>query len=266
MNKPENKLENKLKTMLQDQVVLNGWLHLPAPFAAEVMAHQGWDSLTIDFQHGPLDLGDVLAMIPVIQATKTSVIPRVPWNEPGTIMKLLDAGVEGIICPMINSRADCEAFIGACRYPPQGYRSYGPTRAAIHHGTAYAASANDFVLTMPMIESKQALENLEAILSVPGVDAVFVGPGDLGLDLYGEAKIDRNDPAFLRILEGIARAARARGIAAGIFTGTVEYANQMTELGFNFVTISSDARLLALAAKAVVNAFKANSNAAKVGY
>jgi 4-hydroxy-2-oxoheptanedioate aldolase len=260
-------LENPIKARWQaDKVVLNGWLHIPSAFSAELMAHQGFDSITIDFQHGPFDLGDVLALIPVIQATGTAVIPRVPWNEPGTVMKVLDAGAEGLICPMINTRADCEAFIGACRYPPLGYRSYGPTRAAIHHGGSYTANANDFVLAMPMIESKQGLEHLDAILDVPGLDAVFVGPGDLGLDLYGQALIDRADSEFLKVLDRIAGAARSRGISAGIFTGSLEYAQRMVDLGFNFITIGSDARLLATAASATVNAFRAQANAAKVGY
>jgi 4-hydroxy-2-oxoheptanedioate aldolase len=250
----QSQLENPLrKIWASNQVVINGWLHIPASFASEVMAHAGWDSLTLDAQHGPFEFSSALPMIQAIQTTRTAVVTRVAWNDPGTIMKYLDAGVHAIICPMVNTRAECEAFIGACRYPPQGFRSYGPTRAALHFGPEYASSANAFVVTMPMIETAQALENLEQILEVPGVDAIFVGPGDLGQALYGKAQIDRETPEFLVILERIAKTARAKGIHAGIFTSSSDYAKKMIGIGYNFVTVSSDARLLATAAKQVLN-------------
>ena len=264
---PNSKLENPLRTIWANNgVVINGWLHIPSAFAGEIMAHQGWDSLTLDTQHGPYDFSSAVGMIQAIQTTATPVVVRVSWNEPGTIMKYLDAGVQAIICPMVNTPTECEAFVQACRYPPQGFRSYGPTRAALHFGAGYAAAANDLVVTMPMIETAQALENLEQILDVPGVDAIFVGPGDLGASLYGQAQIDRETPEFLVTLERIAKTARAKNIGAGIFTGTSVYARKMIEFGYNFVTVSSDARLLAVAAKQVLNDFKNDLGAAKSGY
>jgi 4-hydroxy-2-oxoheptanedioate aldolase len=265
---PENpQLENPLRKMwANNQAVINGWLHIPNSFASEVMALQGWDSLTLDAQHGPFEFSSAVSMIQAIQTTPTAVVARVAWNDPGQIMKYLDAGVHAIICPMVNTRAECEAFIGACRYPPQGFRSYGPTRAALHFGPEYASNANSFVVTMPMIETAQALENLEQILDVPGVDAIFVGPGDLGQALYGKAQIDRETPEFLETLERIAKAARAKGIQAGIFTGSTAYAKKMIGLGYNFVTISSDARLLAIAAKQVLNEIRDDTAQAKSGY
>ena len=264
---PDSSLENPLREIwTNNQVVINGWLHIPAPFASEVMAHQGWDSLTLDAQHGPFEFSSAVGMIQAIQTTQTAVVARVSWNDPGAIMKYLDAGVHAIICPMVNTATECEAFIGACRYPPQGFRSYGPTRAALHFGPEYAANANRFVVTMPMIETMQALENLEQILDVPGVDAIFVGPGDLGQALYGQAQIDRETPEFLLILKQIAKAARAKNIAAGIFTGSSAYAKKMIEMGYNFVTISSDVRLLATAAKQILNAIKNDTDQAKSGY
>jgi 4-hydroxy-2-oxoheptanedioate aldolase len=260
-------LENPLRTIwANNRVVINGWLHIPSSFASEVMAHQGWDSLTLDTQHGSYDFSSAVGMIQAIQTTSTPVVVRVSWNEPGAIMKYLDAGVHAIICPMVNTPAECEAFVQACRYPPLGFRSYGPTRAALHFGPKYAASANGFVVTMPMIETAQALENLEQILDVPGVDAIFVGPGDLGQALYGQAQIDRETPDFLVTLERIAKTARAKNIGAGIFTNSSAYAKKMIEIGYNFVTISSDARLLAGAAKQVLNEIKNDSGQAKSGY
>jgi 4-hydroxy-2-oxoheptanedioate aldolase len=148
-------------------VVLNGWLHVPSSFSAEVMAHAGWDSLTIDLQHGPPDVGSVIPMLQAISTTDVVPFARANWNDPGTIMKLLDAGCYGIICPMIEGREDAEAFVGACRYPPDGYRSYGPFRANLYGGPDYAANANETVVTMAMIETREALEDLDGILAVP---------------------------------------------------------------------------------------------------
>ena len=260
-------LENPLRRIwAEGGVVINGWLHIPSSFASEVMAHQAWDSLTLDAQHGPFEFSSAVGMIQAIQTTPTAVVVRVGWNDPGQIMKYLDVGAHAVICPMINTPAECEAFVQACRYPPQGFRSYGPTRAALHFGPGYASGANGFVVTMPMIETVLALENLEQILDVAGVDAIFVGPGDLGQALYGEAQIDRETPEFLVTLEHIAKTARAKGINAGIFTGSGAYAKKMIGLGYNFVTISSDARLLAIAAKQVLNEIRDDNAQAKSGY
>lgn len=249
--------ENRARTIWQQGgCVLNGWLHIASPFATEVMAQQGWDSLTIDLQHGPVDYQTALGMLQALSATNVTPFARVPWNEPGIIMKLLDAGCFGIICPLVNTRAQCEAFVGACRYPPQGYRSYGPTRATLYAGADYAAHANETVIAMAMIETQAALDNLDDILSVPGLDAIYVGPADLSQSLGGKPHTDYTEPRLLALLDHIVSAARAHRVVAGIHTGSVEYALQMLQKGFQFVTVQSDARLMAQAAARVVSAVK----------
>jgi 4-hydroxy-2-oxoheptanedioate aldolase len=237
-------------------VVLNGWLHVPSSFSAEVMAHAGWDSLTIDLQHGPPDLGSVIPMLQAISTTDVVPFARANWNDPGTIMKLLDAGCYGIICPMIEGREDAEAFVGACHYPPDGYRSYGPFRANLYGGPDYAANANETVVTMAMIETREALEDLDGILAVPGLDAVFVGPSDLGQALGYGPGMDREEPEVVEAIARTVGAAREKGLAAGIFTGSTEYAGRMIEAGFNFVNVSSDAGIMASAASATVAALR----------
>jgi hypothetical protein len=120
---------NRLRQIWQEGgAAVNGWLQLPHGFAAEVMAAQGWDSLTIDMQHGPVGYDTALTMLQAMSASDVTPLARVPWNEPGIIMKMLDAGCYGIICPMVNSAEEAKRFVGACRYPPKGYRSFGPTR------------------------------------------------------------------------------------------------------------------------------------------
>jgi 4-hydroxy-2-oxoheptanedioate aldolase len=243
--------ENRLRNIWREGgVVANGWLHVPSSFSAEVMAHAGWDSLTIDMQHGPVDYGSLVPMLQAISTTDTVPVVRVPWNDPGLVMQVLDAGCYAVICPMINTRE--EAFVGACRYPPAGYRSYGPYRATLYGGEDYAEGADETVVTIAMIETRGALENLEEILGVAGLDAVFVGPSDLGQSLGHGPGVDREEPEVVEAIDGVLAAARELGLAAGIFTGSSGYASRMVEKGFRFVNVSTDARLMAGAAAEVV--------------
>lgn len=233
--------ENTLRTKLANgEAIANGWLAIPSGVAAEGMAHAGFDSLTIDMQHGPIHYDAALPMLQAISSTDTIPLARVPWNEPGIIMKMLDAGAYGIICPMVNSRAECEAFVGACRYPPLGYRSYGPTRVSMYAGDDYAKNANATVLTFAMIETAKALENLEEILSVEGLDAIYVGPADLSQSLGGPPGADFEDGPVPPALDTIIEAAKRHGIYAGIHNASASYARRMIDKGFQFATVQSD--------------------------
>jgi 4-hydroxy-2-oxoheptanedioate aldolase len=171
-------------------------------------------------------------------------------------MRLLDAGAYGIICPMINSRAEAEAFVGACRYPPLGYRSLGPTRARVYAGADYAQHANDTILALAMVETQQSLDNLEEILKTPGLDGVFVGPGDLRLSLTGKTGMDLSDPILLDALEQIAKITRENGRVAGIWVPDVDAGQETNRLGYQLISISTDTRLLAAAAQNIVTSFK----------
>lgn len=237
------------------EAVTNGWLHSTGALSAEVVARAGYDSVTLDVQHGMMEVADAVALVPALNAAGVVPFARVNWNEPAPIMKLLDAGVWGIICPMVNSRAEAEAFAGACRYAPLGYRSLGPTRAALIYGEGYAAEANDRVIALAMIETRAALDALDSILAVPGLDGIYVGPGDLSLSLRGRGGLDHQDPEMLGILEHIAGRARAAGKVAGLFTDSAGYAQQMRAFGYQFLTLSSDSRLLRAASAALVAAY-----------
>jgi 4-hydroxy-2-oxoheptanedioate aldolase len=240
---------------------LNGWLHIPNPFAAELMAHQGWDSLTIDMQHGLVDYAAALGMLQAIATTATIPLARVQWNEPGTIMKMLDAGCYGIICPMINTRAECEAFVGACRYPPRGYRSFGPLRATLYAGADYATQADQVVIAMAMIETRQAVEHIEEIVQTPGLDAIYIGPSDLGQSLGLGANMDPTNPQVIAAIDHVLAVARQHNVVVGMHTGSVEYAQRMAAKGMQLLTVGSDARLMAGAAQRTVAAFKGSADA-----
>ena len=245
--------ENRLRTIWsEDGTVVNGWLHVPSSFSAEVMAHAGYDSLTIDMQHGPVDYGSLVPMLQAISTTDTVPVVRVPWHDPGLIMQVLDAGCYAVICPMVNTREQAEAFVGACRYPPGGYRSFGPFRAALYGGRDYTDHADETVVTMAMIETRQAVEDLDGILDVAGLDAVFVGPSDLGQSLGYGPGVDREEPEVVEAIDKVLAAARDRGLAAGIFAGSSGYASRMVEKGFRFVNVSTDAQLMAKAAAGIV--------------
>jgi 4-hydroxy-2-oxoheptanedioate aldolase len=208
--------ENKLKSIwARGEAVVNGWLSIPSSFSAEVMANQGFDSLTVDMQHGVIDYQVAVTMLQGISTTGAMPMARVPWNDPARLMKILDAGRYGVICPMVNTRAEAEALVRACKYPPRGYRSWGPVRASIYAGADYGDHANEDIVVMPMIETAEAMKNLDDILSVPGVDGVYVGPSDLSLALGLKPRLDQTDAPVVEAQQKIAEACKRHGVDRG---------------------------------------------------
>jgi 4-hydroxy-2-oxoheptanedioate aldolase len=238
---------NRVKEIWQQGgTVINGWCSIPSGLSAEIMAHMGWDSLVIDTQHGIIGYEAMVAMLQGISTTETMPMVRVSWNDPAAIMKALDAGAYGIICPMISSRAEAEQFVGACRYPMEGYRSSGPTRAVLYAGNDYAEHANDTIVTLAMVETQGALDNLDAIMTTPGLDGVYVGPSDLSLSQGLKMGLDREEAAMLAHFARIVERAHHHGIKAGIHTGGTAYAKRMIALGFDYVTVLGDIRLMTM--------------------
>jgi 4-hydroxy-2-oxoheptanedioate aldolase len=257
---------NSLKELCQGGgAAINGWLQIPSGFAAEVMASQGWDSVTIDMQHGPVDYQAALGMLQAMSHKSPTPLARVPWNEPGIIMKMLDAGAYGIICPMINTAEQAERFVQACRYPPKGYRSFGPTRAMLYAGADYPAHANDAVLTLAMIETAEAVDNLDAILDTAGLDGVYIGPADLSQSMGGKERVDLTEPRLVAVLDRILDGCKRRGLIPGIRTMDPNYARGCVEKGYQFVTIQSDARLLASACTAAIAVARGTGGGPKAG-
>ncbi len=255
---------NEVKRRWQaGEACVNGWCAIPSSFAAEVMAHAGWDSLTVDLQHGIVDYQTAVTMLQAISTTATPPLARVPWVEPGIIMKMLDAGSMGIICPMINTAEDAKKFVGACKYAPLGYRSSGPTRAVIYAGSDYIANANNEILAIAMIETEEAVENLDAILDTPGLDGVYIGPTDLALTMGAPPVLDPTDKKVVAAIEKIIDGSNKRGLGAGIHCGTPEYAAKMIKRGAKLVTIASDSRLLSVAAASAVKACRGDTTTAK---
>ncbi|WP_192251718.1 HpcH/HpaI aldolase family protein [Mesorhizobium caraganae] len=253
------KPNNIRKIWNEGQCVLNGWLSIANSFSAEIMAEQGYDSIGIDLQHGIVDYQAAVSMLQGMRASSVVPLVRVPWLDPAHIMKALDAGAYGVICPMINSRAEAEALVSYIRYPPKGVRSFGPSRAAISAGANYGQEADDQVVCFAMIETAEAMRNLEEIVSTPGLDGVYIGPADLTIGLTGmryPTGFDREEPKMIEAIKRILDRAHAAGIRAALHCGTPTYAARAAEWGFDMVTVSNDVRLLSGAAAASVKAFR----------
>ena len=256
------------------QPTINGWCSIGNPFTAEIMAAQGFDSITIDMQHGALDYSNLLPMFQAMRASGATLMARVPWNEPGIIMKALDAGAYGIICPMVNSAEEAARFVSYLRYPPLGQRSFGPTRVSFAAGANYAGEANDNMLAFAMIETAEGMANLDAIAATPGLDGIYVGPADLTLSLtQGRLApgFDREEPEMIAALQTIVAACKKNGIRAALHCGTPAYAARAIGWGFDMTTVGGDSRFLAAGAAAAVAGFRtltetAGSKAEKGAY
>ena len=250
-------MKNKLFDIWkQNKASINAWLSIPNSFTAEAFGRMGWDSVTVDMQHGQNDYSSSIAMIQALSNSNTVPMTRVPWNEPGIIMKMLDLGVQGIIAPMINTKNDCEEFVSYCYYPPKGQRSFGPMRAQVVYGSDYYQHANKNIVSFAMIETKQAVENLDEILSVPHLTGIYIGPADMSSSYGLPPKFDvREDPVFSNI-KMIAKKAKEKGKIAGIHNGSVKYMKEMMDYGFQFTTLLSDFRMMTSQAESLLKELK----------
>ncbi len=238
----------------------NAWLTIPDAFAAAVIARAGFDSLTLDMQHGLYDEAAVVRTLSALSSPRPRRFVRVPWNEPGTIGKVLDFGADGVIVPMINSAAEASALVQAAHYPPLGQRSYGPMQALLRAGERpylnFAASVEVFA----MIETARALASVREIVETVGVSGLFVGPNDLALSLGYEPGSDREEGGVIDALRSIVEAAKAANKHAGLYCQSPAYARRMAEMGFDLLTIATDAALLASGALAAREAFESGGD------
>ena len=246
-------MNQRLAAAPQGAPLLNAWCAIPNTVSAEVLALQGWDVATVDLQHGLVDYQAALAMFQAIRSGGVPPMARVPWLEPGISMKLLDAGAEGLICPVISNADEARTFVSYCTYPQQGMRSLGPTMAAVLR-PGYVEGANSGILKAVMIETAEALANVEDIAAVPGVDMLYVGPSDLAMSLGEPPALDATSPRVLSALKEIAAVARRHDKKAGSHCASSERARELARWGYSLVTIQSDLRLLAAGGTRTVNA------------
>jgi 4-hydroxy-2-oxoheptanedioate aldolase len=226
---------------------------------AERIAAVGYDSTVIDLQHGEGDYRDAFALIGALRAAgHTTPAVRVPWNDPAIIMKVLDAGALGVVCPMIDTRAQAEAFVGACRYPPLGYRSFGPLRRIPADREVRTGDADVAVMAVAQIETLEAIENIEAIVATPGLSGLFPGPGDLSIATGGDTGIvDYEDPRAIERLRHIIGVAHDAGIFVGLPAVRVEWIPRLRDIGVDWIQMGIDWMTASQAAEQMLVATRA---------
>ncbi len=250
--------ENRLKRMIKENKKTAGaWLQIASPFTAEILSQAGFDWLIIDMEHGP---GDILTLISQLQAMKGSgVVPlvRAPWNDFVAIKRILDAGVYGILFPYINSKAEAEAAVRACRYPPEGIRGVAGSPRAAGYGQGslnYLKRANDEILVMVAVETPEAVANLDEILEVPELDAIFIGPMDLATSMG-----HLFDPTQAEVQQTI-RSIEAKVLAAhkalATVAGSWEQAHTLYQRGYQMLMLMADGVTLGKHAATTVARFR----------
>ncbi len=248
---------NKIKQMWKEgKPVTMGWLSIANSFSAEIMARQGFDSLCIDIQHGITGMSNLLEMLQAVSMTDTTPVVRVAFNEPAAIMKALDLGAYAIIVPLINTAAEAASAVSACRYPPVGTRSSGPVRALHSSGADYLTTANDEMLIMAMIETKEGLANLDAICATPGLDAIYIGPADLSFALGLAPRADNPDPLHMATCDRIRETAQRHGKKVCMHCASGAFAAAAIKRGFDLVMLTSDLHSMIAGARRQLDEFK----------
>ena len=218
---------------------LGAWITLREPLAVQMACGAGYDYVCIDMQHGLADYRDVLPLLQAAARSASTPLVRVPWNEPGIIGRVLDAGAMGVIIPMVNSPEEARQAVAACRYPPDGTRSFGPVGAATTYGGAYVGRANRDIACIPMIETREAVDRIDEILAVPGIDAVYVGPADLSFSLGMAPALDTSGEPFDGAIQRIIEACEAAGVVPGVHANAALAERRRTD-GFRMMTVSGD--------------------------
>lgn len=240
------------------RVTFGGECSIPSPYSVELMGNAGFDWLFMDLEHSPISIDQLVPMLQASSITRTPMFVRVPWLEPGVIMRVLDAGALGVVVPMVNSPQDARAAVAATRYPPEGIRSWGPFRSPDGPGFRQqrAAGGEGFQpklsrsFCMIQIETVAAVEQVEEIVSVPGVDGVFVGVMDLALSAGLPLVHPNEDPEHLARIDRIGKACRASGVAAAIHTH--DHPGRWLDAGFRMLMVGSDEHGLVSTARAAL--------------
>jgi 4-hydroxy-2-oxoheptanedioate aldolase len=228
---------------------LGAWMSLREPLLAEIAATSGYDYVCIDMQHGLSDYGDAVNALQAIRATPAVPIVRVPWNEFGIIGRVLDAGALGVIIPMVNTPDEARRAVAACRYAPVGARSFGPLTAGVRYGGDYFRTANDTVACIPMIETQRAVESIDDILSVPGIDAIYIGPADLSITYGLPPALDNPGDVFDGALGTVVASCQQHGVVPGIHSSAALAAKRHAG-GFRMITVGVDAAPAMIALRA----------------
>src|SRR5213594_1301227 len=245
------------------------WLTLPDPMAARLMARVGFDWLTVELEHTPTTLETAAACLAIISASGPAALVRVPFNTTENIKRVLDIGAMGIVVPMVNTRAEAEAVVAAARYAPIGARTIGGQLHSANFETdaaTYYQKANEEILVVVMAEHVKAIENAEEIFSVPGIDAVFIGPNDLHHSMGKPPAFDSEHKEYVDALKHILKTAKKYGLAPGIHVADAAAAQRRIAEGFQFIAVASEAGLMLSKAQEVTRALGLKAGQAVAKY
>jgi 4-hydroxy-2-oxoheptanedioate aldolase len=231
---------------------IGSWLAIGHPLAAEVMAHQGFDWLTVDMEHNPIGWDALLNMLTAISTTDVIPFVRTPWNDPQLIKRILDTGAYGVVVPNVKSPEEAKQAVAACRYPPAGIRGLGGTRHRLYGGDDYFEHANEEISCHIMIEDKEAVERAEEIMSVPGIDAVFIGPNDLACSMQVPLGLDNGHPDHVKAVNHVLNTGKKLGIPVGIHCATPGEIIRRSKEGWQWMALVSDNRFMSAAAAEAV--------------
>jgi 4-hydroxy-2-oxoheptanedioate aldolase len=248
----------------RSEATFGAWATIGSEYSLEILSRAGFDWIGLDLQHGLIDAGQVASLVRTLNITRTVSLVRVATNAPDQIMRVLDAGADGVIVPMVSSAHEALAAVSACRYPPAGTRSWGPARPSLLVGDLSAAASNEHVICAVMAETASAVDAIDDITAVPGVDAVMIGPVDLGFS-YGRDGTSRDDGFLAEKIEAVRISCDRAGVVPGIFAGSARAALRWADRGFRLVAMASDAALLRRAAgEMAASTSRAGSNSLDV--
>lgn len=230
--------------MRMNKSAVNIFLKIPSTWIAEIVAKKAFDFITIDMQHGLIDYQLAYQMLQVLNNSKAKILVRVPWNTPSIIMKMLDAGAHGIICPMINTGEEAQQFINACLYPPKGERSYGPIRAKLTGSYSTIEETNQKILTLAMIETIESMRNLENIAKTNNLKGLYVGPSDLSISMGLKKIADFTNKELISALKLVVEKCKAYNLISAIQVNGVHEAAIAHNIGFDIITPYNDSALI----------------------
>jgi 4-hydroxy-2-oxoheptanedioate aldolase len=251
---------NTAKRLLKEgKPAIGTWMNFASVGAAEAMAHTGWDWIVVDTEHGAIDMESLASMLIAIGTTDTIPMCRVPWNDPMLIKRALDAGAYGVVIPMVNSVEEAKAAVAACKYPPDGIRSAGGGRWRYWAGNDYPQHANEEIMVVVQIEHQDAVRNVKEILSVPGVDACFIGPNDLAWSMGLQFATGDARKPHEEAIQAVVRGAKEVGVPAGIHARSAEEVVQRIKQGFQYIACLNEAHFMFSGAAEAVKHIRENA-------
>ncbi len=246
--------KNRVKELWREgKAAMGVWLVLGSPIVSEIIAHMGFDWVVVDTEHGAIDIETIQSIIQAISATNTVPIVRVPWNDPMPIKRALDAGAYGLVIPMVNSREEAIRAVKAAKYPPAGIRSYGGPRARLYGGVDYFNHANEEIVVIVQIEHIDAVNCIDEILSVEGIDAFVIGPSDLAISMGLKPGLHNIDPRYVEVVNKVLASGKRHHVQGGIAASRPEAVNERIAQGFRFIALGTDEAFIIRAASEVIN-------------